>query len=340
MNGRQRILAFLSDDPVDHIPCMPITMMFAADQLGAPYRDYVTDFRVLVEAQIVTAERFGIDYVSVISDPTREAHDCGAKVDFFDNQPPAIDESEALLRDKGRLGSLKIPDPTKAPRMSDRLEGLRQLQRRVGDEKLVEGWIEGPCAEAADLRGINHLMLDFFDDPEFSSRLIDFVTEMEIAFARAQVEAGADIIGIGDAASSLVGPRIYEEFIWPAQKRMVDAIQEAGAIARMHICGDTRPLLAMMGNLCCEIVDLDYYSSLEAARKAMGSQQTLLGNLHPVKLLLNGNPEQIESALEECWRGAKPRYIVGAGCEVPRGTPARNLEAMAKFARSHPANPR
>lgn len=336
MNGRQRILAFLKNEPVDHIPFMPITMMFAADQLGALYREYVTDFRVLVEAQILTAERFGIDYVSVISDPTREACDCGANVNFFENQPPAIDEAEALLRDKAVLDDLTPPNPAEAGRMQDRLKGIAELRRLVGDRKLIEGWIEGPCAESADLRGINNIMLDFYDDPEFARNLIDFVTEMEITFARAQIESGADLIGIGDAAASLVGPRIYEEFIWPAQKRMVDAIQQMGGLVRLHICGDTRPLLGTMGGLSCEIVDLDYFSSLAAGRQAMGDQQVLLGNIHPVKLLLNGTPNQIGAALDECWQGAEPRYIVGAGCEVPRGTPAENLDCMAEFARTHP----
>jgi len=50
---------------------MPITMMFAAERIGAKYYDYVTDFRVLVETQLRTADEF--DYVSCISDSTREA---------------------------------------------------------------------------------------------------------------------------------------------------------------------------------------------------------------------------------------------------------------------------
>ena len=61
--------------PVDHLPLMPITMMFAADRAGVPYRDYATDHRVLAEAQMRTAEKFGFDYVSAISDPAREAAD-------------------------------------------------------------------------------------------------------------------------------------------------------------------------------------------------------------------------------------------------------------------------
>ena len=51
MTGRERILAHLERRPVDRLPVMPITMMFAADLVGARYRDYCTDFQVLAEGQ-------------------------------------------------------------------------------------------------------------------------------------------------------------------------------------------------------------------------------------------------------------------------------------------------
>jgi MtaA/CmuA family methyltransferase len=335
MKSRDRILQFLKGDPVDRLPFMPITMMFASDQIGARYGDYATDYRVLVKAQIAIAEKYSIDYVSAISDPGREASDCGAKIHFYDDQPPAIDEANALLGDKTRLARLQAPDPAEGRRMSDRLAAVEALKREVGHELLVEGWIEGPCAESADLRGINNLMLDFFDDPPFVRDLLEFVVEMELKFARAQVDAGADLMGIGDAASSLVGPRVYQEFIWDVQQRLVQGVQEMGVPVRLHICGNTRPLLGLMGELGCEIVDLDYPSPMFEGRKAMGVDQVLLGNLNPVETVLNGSPEVIRGALEQCWQEAGPRYIVGAGCEIPRGTPSENFEAMATFARCH-----
>ena len=63
MTGRERVLAAIEGKALDRLPFMPITMMFAAAQIGVPYRQYVTDHRVLAEAQIRTAERFAFDYV-------------------------------------------------------------------------------------------------------------------------------------------------------------------------------------------------------------------------------------------------------------------------------------
>lgn len=335
MNGRERILAMIEGKPTDCLPLMPITMMFAGDQIGAKYRDYATDYRVLCEGQLRTAEKFGFDYVNTMSDPAGEAADCGAAVQFFPDQPPALDDSNSLLADKTKLAGLKVPDPHTGPRMSNRLRALEWYRQRIGRDKLIEGWIEGPCAQGADLRGINTLMTDFLDDSDFVRDLFAFVTELEIRFARAQIEAGADLIGIGDAAASLVGPAIYEEFVWPFEKKMVDGIHAAGGRARLHICGNTRRILGGMGRLGCDIIDLDYMVPISEARAAMGPSQVLLGNIDPVRALRNSNPAQVTADIAECHRQAGARYIVGAGCEVPRDTAEENLRAMCRYAKEH-----
>jgi MtaA/CmuA family methyltransferase len=282
-----------------------------------------------------TADKFGFDYVNTMSDPAREAADCGATVEYFDHQPVAIVEDQALLADKTKLARLKIPDPLGGRRMHNGIRALALFKEKLGREKMIEGWVEGPIAEAADLRGINRLMMDFFDDTQFVRDLFAFVIEMELRFAKEQIAAGADVIGLGDAAASLVGPQIYEEFVWPFEKKLVDGIHAMGGKVRLHICGNTRKILAGMGRLGCDIVDLDSLSPLAEARAQMGPGQVLLGNVNPVAVLRNSNPEQVTSVIMECHRDAGTRFIVGAGCEVPRDTPVDNLRALCAYAQSH-----
>lgn len=334
MTGKQRILNMIAGNPVDSLPFMPITMMFAADLAGIPYGGYARDHRKLVEAQLRVAETFDADHVSVISDPAREASDLGATVEWFDDQPPAINESRALLEDKAKLAALIPPDPLTAPRMSDRVAAVALLSERAGKTHIVEGWIEGPCAMAADLRGVNALMLDFYDDPEFVTALFRFVVEMEVAFAQAQVQAGATLMGIGDAAASLIGPKLYEQFVFPEECRLIARVHALGVPVRLHICGNTRRIAGLMSKTGADIVDLDFLTPLAEARAAAGPAQLLLGNIDPVRVLRDGTPESITAALEVCWQAARPRWITGAGCEVPRGTPHDNLMAMTRFARS------
>lgn len=335
MNSRERVLAHLDGRPVDRLPFMPITMQFAADLLGAKYRDYETDHRVLAEGQIRVAEQFGFDYVNTMSDPGREAADCGARVEYFEHLPAAIIESEPLLADRTALASLRMPDPLGGGRMQNGINGIALLKERVGRDVMVEGWIEGPCAEGVDLRGMNNLMLDFHDDPAFVRDLFDFCVEMELRFAKVQIQAGADVIGIGDAAVSLVGPRIYREFIWPYEKKLIDGVRAMGGVARLHICGNTRACLAGMGELGCAVVDLDYLAPVAEGRTKMGPGQIILGNIDPVSVLRDGSPESVTAAIAQCHRDAGSRFIVGAGCEVTRDTAHANLLALRDYARSH-----
>lgn len=335
MTGLERITALIDGREVDSLPFMPITMMFAADRLGVKYGRYIQDYRVLADAQCRVAEEFDCDFVSVISDPAREAADCGAAAHFPEDQPAAIIESQALLADAARLKTLKVPDPLAGGRMTDRVQGVELLKQRVGGEKLVEGWIEGPIAEAADLRGINALMLDLLDEPAFVRDLFEFCVRMGLAFGRAQIEAGADLVAIGDAAASLVGPELYAELVWPYEKWLVDGLHALGTRVRLHICGNVSDSLAKIGELGCDIVDLDYPVSMAQARAEMGPRQVLLGNIEPAGVLRNQRPEDVTAAIAECHRQAGPRYIVSAGCEVCRDTPLENVRALRDYARAH-----
>jgi MtaA/CmuA family methyltransferase len=338
MTGRERVIAVLQGQSADCLAAMPITMMFAADILGVKYGAYARDFRILADAQVKTAEMFGFDYVSTISDPAREAADAGAKIQWYDDQPPAIMETDALLADKAALGRIEARDPLQGGRMEDRIRGVELLRQRVGGELFVEGWVEGPCAEAADLRGINHLMTDFSDDAEFVHALFAFNVDRAVRFAELQIEAGADIIGIGDAAASLVGPRIYKEFVWPWEKKLVDAIHARGGRVRLHICGNTRRILDGMGTLGCAMVDIDYPVPMDEARAKTGLSQVLAGNLNPVKDLRDGALDSIAHSLEARLAQAGPHWIVAAGCEVVRDTRHENVHALVEFAKTHQAN--
>jgi hypothetical protein len=55
MNSRERVIAQLRGEPVDRLPVMPITMMFAGDLAGIRYGDYCRDHRRLVEGQLVSS---------------------------------------------------------------------------------------------------------------------------------------------------------------------------------------------------------------------------------------------------------------------------------------------
>jgi len=149
------------------------------------------------------------------------------------------------------------------------------------------------------------------------------------------VQAGADSIGVGDAAASLVGPEIYAEFVWPYEKKLVDGLHALGTKVRLHICGNTRAHLERMAALGCAMVDIDYPVSLAEARARMGGEQVLAGNLHPVAMLRDGSPAEVSATVAACHAAGGERYVVAAGCETPRDTPEENFRALCAYALTH-----
>jgi len=105
---------------------------------------------------------------------------------------------------------------------------------------------------------------------------------------------------------------------------------------RLHICGNTRRILNGMGRLGCEIVDLDSLAPIKEAREQMGPRQIILGNVNPVAVIKNGTPDLITREVARCHQDAGKRFIVGAGCEVPRDTPPENLRAFCAYAHQTP----
>ena len=336
MNGKERVLAMLDGKPVDHLPLMPITMMFAADLAGVPYRDYAADHRVLAEAQMRVAEAFGFDHVSAISDPrARPPTWAGPWSGSTTSRPPSSRAGPSWRTSPGSK-TLKLPDMTAPGRMRDRIEAVALLKQKTGGSRIVEGWVEGPCAMAADLRGLNTLMLDFHDDPDFVDELFEFVVAMEVAFARAQVEAGADLIGVGDAAASLIGPKLVRAVRAPLREEAGRRDQGDGGRVRLHICGNTRKILRGMGTLGCDIVDLDFLSPMAEGRAAMGPDQVLLGNIDPVRVLRDGTPGEHHRDARGVLPGRRPAVHRGGWLRgAARARRAENLRALTDFARSH-----
>jgi len=321
----------LQGQPVDRPPHFNIFMTFAAHHIGQPLSSYYLDYRVLVEANMAMVEDFDADLVQAISDPYREASGFGAQIEFPPDGLPLC--KRPLLVDPQDLKKLPRPDPATSARMSDRLEGIRLMRETVGDDIPVMGWVEGAMAESADLRGDSNVLLDLYDRPEWLRELLEICTEVAIDFARAQVEAGAQIIGMGDAIASQISPAMYREYALPYERRIFQAVHEMGALARLHICGNTSKIVGDMVDSGADIVDLDWMVDWQAAAEQYGDRVTFFGNFDPVAVMLQATPDDVYRATSDCLKIGGSRSISGAGCEIPAATPSDNLHAHLRALR-------
>jgi MtaA/CmuA family methyltransferase len=339
MTSLERVRRVIRGEPADRLPAQPMAMMFAARHAGMAFIDYTQDGRRMAEAQLRLVEDFGLDCLLTCSDPAREVIDIAGdgSVNWFTDQGPVINEDRAAVKEKARLRTFQVPDPLGGGRMHDRVQSIELMRRRAGPGMSIVGWVEGPLALAAELRGINSIMLDFVDDPAFAHDLLDFCAAVAIAYAPAQIAAGADTIGMSDAAASMMGPKYYAEFLWPRQQRVLESLraEHPDVLRRVHMCGRTDPLFPRMRELAADLYEIDFPADLAAARAQLGAGRTLAGNVSTITDLLRGTPEQVYEACRRCHRTCGRHYIVGAGCEISPLTPPDNLRAMIAYARDH-----
>jgi MtaA/CmuA family methyltransferase len=332
LSSIERVRRRLNGEAVDRAPNFNIFMAFGAHAIGAKLSDYYLDYRTLVRANLAMLEEYELDLVQTISDPYREAVDFGLTVEFPEDGLPM--RRKPLLVEPGDLKHLHRPDPATGRRMSDRLEAIRALREQVGAQVPVMGWVEGALAQANALRGDEALLTDLFDRPEWVNELLEMITDVEIAFARAQVEAGASIIGLGDAIASQVSPRMYRQFALPYEKRIFAEVRAMGALPRLHICGDTTKIVEDMGRSGAAIVDVDWMVDFKRAAQTLESLgAAVCGNVDPVAVLYQGQPEAVYQAVTGSLRDGGPRCFIAAGCEIPDGTPPENLRAQIRAIR-------
>jgi MtaA/CmuA family methyltransferase len=312
-------------EKVDFVPRIPILMHFAADYVRANYGDFCRDWRVKVEANRRLVQDFGFEQLDVMSDPWVEASAFGSEIEYLDDTVP---RGSHPLHDAKDLSLLDRPDPLSAPRMLNTVNTVRGYREVAHKQYSITGWVEGPAAEAACLRGVANFLMDTIDDPPFCERLMDLCLDNAVAFASAQVEAGADTIGVGDSVVSQVGPDVYAELILPREKKLFDAIHAAGALVRLHICGDINHLIPLVAQTGVDIIDCDWQVDVVRAREILGGRVTISGNLNPVDGIMKSTPQRIRDQFRALYDAVGNPYFVNAGCEIPRGTPVENLRAL------------
>jgi MtaA/CmuA family methyltransferase len=308
-------------------PFHPILMHFAARYAGYTYGEFASDYMALVESNLKCREAFGMDAVGLISDPYRETSAFGAKVTFPDEQVPRC--METIVRSLEDIAQLKNPDVYKKERTLDRIKAGEALRKQVGPDVPVIGWVEGPLAESCDLAGVNEVLLKIFMEPDFVKRLIDKIMPTAKDFARAQVEAGCDIIGVGDAICSQVDVENYREFVKEMHQELFEYIQSLGAKVKLHICGNITHLLDDIREVKPDIVDIDWMVNMDYASDTLGSDIIRCGNLDPVSVIQDLSPEEIRNKTEYlCQKEEGRPFIFSGGCEITVNTPEEHLKAM------------
>lgn len=324
MTGLERTLHFINGERADHPPFHPIIMRWAAKYAGVKYRDFCTIPRVKCDAMIKCARDFDIDWVTVMSDPWAEASAFGIQVDYPEDSLPV--DNSGHLPDAVSASLLKHYDPLSNTRCLGRLKEIEEFRDKTGDDLFIVGWVEGPVAEYVDLRRATNASIDLLTEPDAVGRAMDIITESAMNFITLQIRSGAHCIGIGDAFCSQIGPELYDQYAFKRQKMLVDHIHKEGALAKLHICGNTSSILPAMIMTGADIIDVDHLvPSMKNFADLLRPGQVFSGKSDPVTVIQDGIKDTIFRSVQKDFTDSDRKCITSAGCEITPGTSIQNM---------------
>ena len=329
MTGKERAFAVIHGKTPDRPPVFASTLAGAAWMQEIPQKAFHTCAATLADCVVKTSRALRLDGIYVSSDNWVIHEALGGEVIFpEDDEPWGKGPLVTRWRDIGRLS---LPDPYKAGRMPVMLDAARRVVAMAGEEFYIEANIDsGPFQLAMTLRSPQQALLDLADEPDAFRELLEFGTQAVIAYGQAMARTGVDGIQFGESSASLVGTRVFEEFILPYDRRVIAALKAEGVDGFLHVCGRSRHLMDGLACSGADCLELDAKVDLADVFAKVGSRMCIRGNVDTI-LLLNGPVERIEEAALVCLaksRAAGGRLILSPGCGVPKYTPAEHVRAL------------
>lgn len=335
MTGKQRALAALRGEPHDRVPVIPIVGQAGATLCGVSIRDHAHDPALLARCQVDCARRFGYDGVYIAADTWVNAEAIGFPWMEHPIDGPAGGRG-TWIKSLEDIDRLTMPDPAASGRWPLMVEAVREAVALADDELLIiANFDQSPFSLACQLRDINEFMIDIFENQELAHRLLAFCAEAVARYAVAMAEAGAHVLNTGDssAGGSLIGGAWYEEFAFPYEKRVFEAIRrETETPITLHVCGDTRTCIDRMLETGANGIEVDEFMNLRLARDKAADRVTIIGNVDPVDPLLQGTANEVKRKCLLCletFTGSN-RFILSSGCALSPLTPPANILAMVE----------
>ncbi|MHC4181470.1 MAG: uroporphyrinogen decarboxylase family protein [Planctomycetota bacterium] len=299
------------------------------------YEEVCQDGRKITEVWIAAIEHFDYDWAWL------QVDDC------FEFEPLGVGthgEGNILRATKGylpatqqTLDNLRIPDPETDGRMPEKLEAIRLIREHFGDRVLIEGSCAAPYSSVGLLFGLEETMMLAATQPDLLARACDFFVELQSCYIRAQIEAGADAIWLGDcnAFSGMLSLEQYRRFAFPSCKRLVEQAHEHGAIVHLMNSEVSVPYLLAESELGVDIINCGPGADMAEVCKALAGKTCISGNLDPIEVLMRGSPQQVAREAERIVRTCHPAggYLFCTGEMNPRDTPVENMRAMIEAVR-------
>lgn len=333
MHANDRFLRACRREPVD---TTPIWIMRQAGRYLPEYRAVraKTTFlglcktpELAAEVTVQPVELIGVDAAILFSDILIPVEAMGCPVEFQANEGPVLPEPIRTAADVERLA---IFDP--ADRTPFTLEAIRQTVRALDRRVPLIGFAGAPFTLAAYMvegggsknwLGVKMMMRR---EPALAHALFDRIAEAIGQYLVAQVEAGCDAVQIFDSWGGELGPDDFEIWSLPYVQRLVQRVKASHPeVPVIYFGTGMSTLLPQMKRTGADVIGLDWRIRIDDARRILGDDVAVQGNLDPTALFLP--KEEITRRVEEILRrnGGRPGHVFNLGHGV---TPPTDPEAV------------
>jgi uroporphyrinogen decarboxylase len=193
------------------------------------------------------------------------------------------------------------------------------------------------------LRGMQNLLMDFHDHPDFVHSLLESIADYNIAQIREALKYDIDAVYFGDDWGQQhglqMGPKLWHQFIYPVLKRMYAVVHAAGRYVFIHSCGDVDELfddLIGIGLNCFNPFQpevMDVASLMEHYRRRL----TFHGGLSTQRTLPFGTVEDVRIETRRLLKmGASGGYIFAPAHDVEGDVPLENMLAFIELVQNQP----
>lgn len=319
----------LEGQPKDRVPVFAAMGLWAATNFpGSTPKEVASDPGLTANAQLWAKEVIGTDAVSPSADPLFIAEAFGCRVRYLETGP-LVDPLPVAFKSPEDIEQLPFPDPRKTGRCPIVLEAARRLSQATGGKVPLMGVFEGPFTNTCRIVGAEHILRMTRKNIQTVDALLDRVNRFLIELGQALLENGVNTFFIPEptASSTMISPGMFRQIVLPRLQKLTSGLDVPTIL---HICGDTKPILAAMGEAGSEVISLDQCMDLSSAKTVL-PEKVLAGNVEPVESLLMGDAEKVRKNTLHCLHtGGTDRFILMPGCGVPPNAPVENMKAMVR----------
>ena len=274
--------------PVD---ATPVWFMRQAGRSFAAYRGLRERYGILeiaktpdlcAEVTLMPVRELGVDAAVVFADIMLPLEPMGVALWIEPEVGPIIERPIRSARDVASLRRFEPDD------VSFTLEAIRLVRCELGRTAGIIGFSGGPFTLACYLiegrpsRDFVMAKAFMYREPAAWHQLMARLSVMVVAYLRAQIDAGADVVQLFDSWVGGLGPADYREFVQPHVRRIFAGLT---GVPTIHFGTGTAGLLELLADAGGDVIGLDHRVTLADAWRRGGYDRGIQGNMDSARLL-------------------------------------------------------